>query len=108
MVMFSNFEGEFEGGQQPYQLDIYMKNGENLWIVNRLDALVEITDQLMCDNEYDGGDNTVEIRGVKLLPNVVQTMLFIKPWAVAAVEMSPVTMERCREMAAKAKKEGLI
>ena len=108
MALFSNNEGEFEGGDRPFQLSVYLKNGECLWVVNRLDALVEISDQLMGDTEYDGGDGTVEIHGIKLLPQPLQTILLIKPWSVAAVEMSPVTMDRCKEMTQRAIKRGLL
>ena len=109
MALFSGLEGESGAGStEPYQLSVYLKNGECLWIVNRLDALVEISDQLMSDTEYDGGDGTVEIRGIKLMPEPAQALLLVKPWSVAAVEMCPVTMERCRDMVERAMKRGMI
>jgi hypothetical protein len=101
-------EGDPEGSPEPYQLSVYLKNGECLWIVNRLDALVEVSDLLMGDTEYDGGDGTVEIRGIKLMPEPTQSILLIKPWSVAAVEMCPVTMQRCREMVERAVKRGMM
>lgn len=109
MALFSGLEGESGAGStKPYQLSVYLKNGECLWIVNRLDALVEVSDQLMSDTEYDGGDGTVEIRGIKLMPEPAQALLLVKPWSVAAVEMCPVTMERCRDMVERAMKRGMI
>ena len=108
MALFANHEGNYEGGEQPHQLTIYLKTGETIWIVNRYDFLIEVVDQLMGESEYDGGDNTVEVRGIKMMPHPVPTTFFIKPWACAAVELNPVTLENCKEMATRAKKEGRL
>ena len=107
MASFINGEGNYEGGEEPFQLTIYLKTGEALWIVNKHNNLIDVADRLMGESEYDGGDCTVDIRGVKLMPNPVPTVLFVKPWAVAAVELTPASLERCKEMAARAKKLGL-
>ena len=77
-----------------------------MWIVNRLDALIEVTDQLMAESEYDGGDNVVEICGVKLTPHLVQTIMHVKPWMVAATELTEVTKDRCSDIAKRAIKKG--
>ena len=106
MALFSNGEGSFERGSSPWQLTVHLKTGETMWIVNRLDALIEIAEQLMAESEYDGGDNIVEVRGVKLMPHLVQTIMHIKPWMVAATEMSEVTKDRCSDMAKRAMKKG--
>lgn len=108
MALFSNGEGDYEGGDEPFQLTIYLKTGETLWIINRYGCLVEIANQLMGESEYDGGDDTVDIHGVKLMPHPVPTVLFVKPWAVAAVELNPVTMDSVKQMASRSKKEGLL
>ena len=90
MASFVNGEGNYEGKDSPYQLTIYLKTGDTLWIVNRHDKLIEVANMLMSDNEYDGGDNTIEVSGVKFVPHLVATTVFVKPWAVAAIEMNPV------------------
>ena len=108
MSLYANGEGEFERGGSPWQLTIHMKTGDSLWIVNRMDALVEIADRLMSDSEFDGGDGVVEIRGVKLTPHPIQTIMHVKPWMVAATEMIEVTKDRCSDLAKKAQKDGLL
>jgi len=108
MALFANHEGNYEGCDQPHQLTIYLKTGETLWIVNRYDLLIEVADQLMGESEFDGGDNTVEVRGIKMMPHPIPTTFFIKPWAVAAVELNPVTMDSVKQMASRSKKEGLL
>jgi len=93
MASFINAEGDYEGKDSPYQLTIYLKTGDTLWVINRHDKLIDVADMLMGDNEYDGGDNTVDIDGVKFVPYLVPTTVFVKPWAVAALEMNPVKKE---------------
>jgi len=93
MASFVNGEGDYEGKDAPYQLTIYLKTGDTLWIINRHDKLIDVSNELMGDNEYDGGDNTVDITGVKFVPHLTPTTVFVKPWAVAALEMNPVKEE---------------
>lgn len=93
MASFVNAEGNYEGKDSPYQLTIYLKTGDTLWVINRHDKIIDIANTLMSDNEYDGGDATVDISGVKFVPYMIPTTVFVKPWAVAALEMSPVKEE---------------
>ncbi len=102
-----NQKNNYDDGERPFQLTIYLKNSDDpLWICNRQDSIVEIADQLMGDSEYDGGDGTVSIVGVKLDPHPVPITLLIKPWAVAAVEFHPITLQRCKEMSDRSRKQG--
>lgn len=87
------FTEEQANPEDLYKLTIHLKSGRSMYLVNQLGEFVELVPQLMGDSEYDGGDGTVEIRGVRIKPIPSSGMICVKPWSVAAIELNEFSIK---------------
>ena len=84
------------------EMTVFLKCGEGITVINYEGDIRESAEMLMSsDSEYDGGDFSVEIRGIRLFPDPAPIALLVQPWNVAAVTLVEVTGSAIKSLASR-------